>query len=196
MIWVPQRGMGYFPCDPTHAPYNEEYFAKYKSYEDTEVGRALNNFRVDFTNGCFGEGTVVVDVGIGSGTFVQSRPNTLGFDVNPAGVEWLKAQSLYSDPYDGCDYATFWDSLEHIPQPSSILQCIRKALIVSIPIFRNSEHAISSKHFRKDEHYWYFTREGLVNFMKAHNFEVKAHSCMESIIGREDIETFYFKRAN
>lgn len=193
LVWFPESGRGYYPCDPADAPYDVDYFQKYESYEGTEIGDALNDFRVSFANAAIGDAELV-DVGIGSGTFVKSRAKTYGFDINPAGIEWLRTRKLFRDPYYGCDYASFWDSLEHIKSPALILSQIKRGVIVSIPIFSSAEHAVSSKHFRKDEHYWYFTREGFIEYMHQNNFTIRAHSCMESILGREDIESFYFER--
>jgi hypothetical protein len=65
---------------------------------------------------------------------------------------------------------------------------------VSCPIYENSEHILRSKHFRKDEHCWYWTEQGLITFMRHYGFEVVESNRMESDIGREDIGTFVFKR--
>jgi hypothetical protein len=53
---------------------------------------------------------------------------------------------------------------------------------------------LRSKHFRPQEHIWYFTREGLVNAMKACGFSLVAESDFETELGREDIGTFAFRR--
>ena len=41
---------------------------------------------------------------------------------------------------------------------------------------------------------WYFTKDGLIDMFKAMGFKC-VHNChTESTIGREDIESFVFKR--
>jgi len=65
---------------------------------------------------------------------------------------------------------------------------------VSLPIFRDAHHARTSKHFRPDEHYWYWTRAGFIWFAERCGFSVIEHNTMESLAGREDIETFVLAR--
>lgn len=192
LIWFPERGYGYYPVTVGAAPYDEAYFEKYVGYENTEIGRRINEFRVGLARKhC----DCVIDVGIGSGTFVAAHGNALGYDINPAGVRWLKDRGVFADPYDGCDAVTCWDSLEHIPYPTELLSRVREKVIVSIPIFDNAEHVLKSKHFRKDEHFWYFTRQGFINFMAKAGFRVIEHSLMETLLGRDGIETFVFTRS-
>jgi hypothetical protein len=59
---------------------------------------------------------------------------------------------------------------------------------------RDAEHALRSKHFRPTEHYWYFSRDGLVFAMKGCGFALVAESNVETELGREDIGTFAFRR--
>jgi len=89
---------------------------------------------------------------------------------------------------------TLWDVLEHIPNYQLLLANVREWLFVSLPIFRDAEHVLRSKHFRPTEHCWYFTRDGLVYAMKQCGFELVAESTFETDLGREDIGTFAFQR--
>jgi hypothetical protein len=139
---------------------------------------------------------VAVDVGIGCGQFVESRDATFGYDINPAGVEWLRQRGRYLDPHEcAVDAACFWDSLEHIANPAAILDNVQRFAFVSLPIFRDLAHVKRSKHFRPDEHCWYFTTEGFCLFMLAHGWRVVECSDFESALGREDIRSFAFTRA-
>jgi methyltransferase family protein len=142
----------------------------------------------------------LVDVGIGSGAFVElrrSRRTTYGYDVNPAGIRWLKKRMLFIDPYlVAVDAVTLWDVLEHISDFRPLLANVRDWLFLSLPIFSDAEHALRSKHFRPDEHCWYFTRDGLVVAMKMCGFALVTESAVETDLGREDIGTFAFRRAN
>ncbi len=191
LIWLPECGMGWFPVpDNADCP---DYFDVYEKYGDSEMGRELTKKRVEFVDE-FHEGEVI-DIGIGCGQFVEAREDTLGFDVNERGVNWLKEKGLFVDPRSQTYEAmTFWDSLEHIKNPDSILNNITNWVFVSLPIFENAEHVLRSKHFKKDEHCWYWTRQGFINWMGRKGFELATHETFESDLGREDIQTFCFKR--
>lgn len=199
-VWLPEKGMGYFPVQAS--PYDEEYFEKYASYANTPMGLKLTEGRIKFVNNHYSGN--MVDVGIGCGSFVSSRPAfftgtfssfTYGFDINPAGVKWLKDRKLFFDPSkDKIEAASFWDSLEHIHDPDTILNNITTWAFVSMPIYRDADHVLKSKHFKKDEHCWYFTNEGLVAWMNSKGFECVEISHFESILGREDILSYAFKR--
>jgi Methyltransferase domain len=141
----------------------------------------------------------LVDVGIGCGAFIELRRErhrtTYGYDVNPAGLAWLEQRMLLVDPHlVSLDAITLWDVLEHIPDFQSLLANVREWLFVSVPIFADAEHALRSKHFRPEEHYWYFSRDGLVAVMTMCGFALVSESNVETELGREDIGTFAFRR--
>lgn len=189
--WLPERGMGYYPVQ--HQPYNQDYFDKYVGYAQTQTGRALTQARIDLVARHY-DGPLV-DVGIGCGQFVERRPFTQGYDVNPAGVEWLQQRGLFCHFYfSDCYAASFWDSLEHIPAPHLALDQVRQWAFVSIPIFDDAQHVLRSKHFRRDEHFWYFTEAGFLDWMADHGFECVESSRMECDLGREDIMSFALRR--
>lgn len=167
---------------------------------DTFVGRQLMHARVDFverhTDG------PLVDIGIGSGAFIIARNRfygrdtaTAGYDVNPVAREWLSNAGLLSDVESHRPYAiSLWDVLEHIPDFTPLLDRVQQYVFVSIPIFDNAEHVLRSKHFRKDEHCWYFTKGGLIQAMGYHGFELDEFNRDEETLGREDIGSFAFRR--
>ncbi len=137
----------------------------------------------------------LVDVGIGSGAFIEARDDTYGFDINPAGVAWLKKKCLWFNPYDRSFPAlSMWDVLEHIADFRPLLANVEEWLFLAVPLFEDAEHVLRSKHFRKDEHYWYWTRRGLVTMLGELGFDIVADSNMETHAGREDIGAFAFKR--
>ena len=193
LIWSPERAIGYYPVHGGPA-YDEAYFAKYQSYADTPMGRALTRSRVNFVAKHW-HGPVT-DIGIGSGQFVETRgETTTGFDVNPAGIAWLRGRGLFHDPYaEPVAAATFWDSFEHIADPAALLARVNHAVFLSLPVFDGPDHALRSKHFRPTEHYWYFTRAGLVRYMHEAGFHLAEHATFETSLGREDIESFAFRR--
>jgi hypothetical protein len=111
-------------------------------------------------------------------------------------MEWLEQRQLFIDPhmvpFQG---ASMWDVLEHIADFRSLLANIREWLFLAIPIFRDSSHALESRHYRPDEHFWYFTRDGLVGVLGSLGFQLVEENDEETKLGREDIMSFAFKRA-
>lgn len=179
-------------------PYDREYFERFSRQADTPIGRALMRARCEFVERYYGG--PLIDVGIGSGAFIEARNArgrvTYGYDVNPAGIQWLEDRRLFVDPYlIPFDAMTLWDVIEHIPDFRSLLRNVRKWLFISTPIFRSANHILRSKHFRRDEHFWYFTRRGLIGVMRTIGFDLIASSRFETRIGREDIGSFVFRRS-
>ena len=200
LLWSEDDGMGYFPVADYTAPYDESYFAKYRKMSATDIGVALNRFRADLVDEHLHPVAQILDVGIGDGAFLRTladrdRLEAKGFDINPAAVEYLKGRGQWGDLYGqkwAC--ATFWDSLEHIPDPFAAMNWITHSALVSIPVFKDLKHVLRSKHFRKDEHFWYFTPSGFRQFATRTGFEVIRETHREAELGREDIRTFVLRR--
>jgi len=197
LTWWPELGIGYYPVEAGHAPYDRDYFERFDRQAHTDLGRALMRARINFVEQHY-RGTLI-DVGVGSGAFIELRQDrrrpTYGYDVNPVGIEWLEDRKLFVDPHMVMfDAATLWDVLEHIPDFQSLIANVREWLFLSLPIFRDAEHALRSKHFRPEEHCWYFTRDGLVAAMGMCGFGLVTESNIETDLGREDIGTFAFRR--
>lgn len=191
LIWFPKFGIGYYPV--TESPYDENYWNKYLLMEETEIGQKLNNARIDLVNKyIFKE---LLDIGIGSGAFVKGIKKCYGFDINPHAVDWLKSKNRYLEPRP-IDAISFWDSIEHIHNPANVLKYALKYVFISTPIYDDKNHILKSKHFRPDEHCWYFTKEGLKNFMSNYGFACVEYTDIETRIGREDIGSFVFKRVS
>lgn len=188
--WLPELGIGWYPV--TSQPYDANYWVRYRAMDETPVGEKLTNARLALVD-AYWDGELV-DVGIGGGRFVSDR-HAYGYDINPHAVEWLKSENAWLNPYaQKVDAASFWDSLEHIHDPGPLLDNVRHYVFVSLPIFTNAAHILRSKHFRKDEHCWYFTRQGFERFMARFDFRLIHANKMEQA-WREDIETFVFERA-
>lgn len=192
--WFAEAGFGYFEC--TAGPYDEAYFRRYGELEDTPIGRALMSFRTSLVS-LHADAAPILDVGIGSGAFLKARWQfgDAGFDINPAGVAWLNDSGIFGDLYGRTwEVATFWDSLEHIRRPDLALAQVGDMAFVSIPVFTGPDHVLRSKHYRRDEHFFYWTRQGFINWAQAQGFDTIDVSATESAIGREDVETFVLKR--
>jgi hypothetical protein len=198
LSWFPEVGVGYYPVQAgPRAVYNEDYFARYQAQANTPIGRALMRSRVAFVER-HNQGTVC-DVGIGCGAFVDARRaarrTTYGYDVNPAGADWLEKRGLFVDPHVmKLPAITLWDVLEHIPDFRSLIAAVREHVFVSVPIFSGATHVLRSKHFRRDEHYWYFTNDGIVRVFDQLGFDCVETHTEETAIGREDIGSFAFQR--
>lgn len=193
LVWLPEKGMGRLRV--TEAPYDASYFGKYQGYAATEQGRQITAARVELVRRR--TKNHVIDIGIGCGDFITTRNGwTWGYDVNPAGIEWLQRWGLWRDPYkEPTDAITLWDTLEHIPNPSALLDNVRTWVFVSLPIVPgDGPPPLDWKHLRRDEHVWYWTQQGFVRWMDAHGFKCVEHSRMEETLGREDIGTFVFRR--
>jgi hypothetical protein len=190
--WLPERGIGWYPVE--ESPYDSAYWERYRRMDETEIGRKLTESRIHWVM-TFYRGPLC-DIGIGGGRFVAEYGAT-GFDVNQDAATWLRVRRAWRNPYEeAVDAVSFWDSLEHIHDPSPLLRNVRSWVFMSLPVFEGPEHVLRSKHFRKDEHCWYFTERGLVDFMREHGFELVGNSVMEQLAGREDIRSYAFHRVN
>lgn len=190
-------GYGFFPVStPPLEVYNSDYHRKYVGYMKTKLGHDLNVFRAAFTEK-FWSGELV-DVGSAAGHFMILRGlwRTKGCDINPDSADWLLRNGVYRGPFegDGVDALSFFDTLEHLEMPSLMLQKAKRFVFVSIPIFKGADHVLSSRHFRPDEHFWYFTEAGLISYMQHQGFSLVGISNGERLLGREDIGTFAFQR--
>lgn len=195
LVWVPEHGFGYYPVSAEDYPYDNAYFEKYVAYGNSLLGRRINVARIDLVNKHVGKAPLI-DIGIGCGRFVEARGEsiTFGFDISEPARQWLRDRDLFMHaPGDGMKVATFWDSFEHLPCPAEFVQD-RAVVFMSLPIFRDCNHVLTSKHYRKNEHYWYWTANGLVKWFERHGFECIDKSDMETQLGREDIGTFVFRR--
>lgn len=201
LVWLPERGMGYYPVHEADEPYRnggaQAYWDKYVGYARTPRGEAINEARVDLVRGwTLGP---VVDVGIGCGSFIEAMhaagATAYGCDVNPIAVTWLHHRGLWRSPWEGpVEAVSLWDVLEHLSDPAAMLANVRRFAFVSLPVFSSADDILNSKHFRPDEHRWYWSAEGLIRWMGAQGFECLEHDQRETRLGRESIDTFAFGR--
>lgn len=203
LVWLPEHGIGYLPVG--EQPYDAAYFAKYEGYAATAQGRAITAARAELVSRYMPNFVSltrrIIDVGIGCGSFLEAMHaqgfhDAGGYDINPAAVEWLADRSAFRDPYTTeTDALTFWDALEHIPDVALMLANARRFVFVSLPIVPGDGPPRSDwRHYRPSEHCFYFTRAGLIGWMRAQGFDCVEHCTPESLLEREDIETFVFRR--
>jgi hypothetical protein len=197
LVWLHEQGIGFL--NVTAAPYDANYFAKYEGYAATEQGRAITRARVELVLRHIDMNHSLCDVGIGCGDFLSALkwPMKYGFDINPAGEAWLRERDLLLNPWIcGVDALCFWDVLEHIPNVSQLLaDSDARFVFCSLPIVPGDGPPRTDwKHFRRDEHCWYFTRKGFIAWMAAQGFQCIECSAAETLLGRDDIESFAFRR--
>lgn len=192
LIWDDKKGFGFHTAPPIE--YDDAYFDYYLDLDHTDMAIELTKARVDLVkqNTDFRP----TDIGIGSGLFCAAM-NGAGYDVNPKAVKWLKDNNCFHDVYREPILAlSFWDSLEHIPDPKKLLSRVRPGgmVFVSIPIFDDYDDCLRSKHFKPGEHIWYFTKQGFIDWMVEQGYKLLEDNNRESIIGRESIHSFAFSR--
>lgn len=198
LIWFQQYEVGYVhPVVPYR--YGKEYFDKYIEMARLQASDKLLVIRENVVRDRVAGG--IVDVGAGACVFVEHMRragyrDTKGYDVNPWTVQVLMNSQLYRDPWDGPKpkAITLWDVLEHMECPEAIIDRAASWVFVSVPIFEDAHHARRSKHYRPDEHIWYFTESGLVEMFRRCGFSCEHRSHKEEDAGREGIGTYAFRR--
>lgn len=177
------------------ASYDADYFDKCAGYEGSEIAAAINAARIALVARHYAGR--VCDIGVGSGAFVASRPDTVGFDVNPRAVEWLRSRGLWAAPGNNFCAYTFWDVIEHLPTPVDYLGLVplQGLVFVSLPIFDDLRAIRTSRHYRPGEHLYYFTDQGFRNWMGLHGFALLETNTAETDAGRDSIRSYAFKRA-
>lgn len=185
----------------------KSYDGKYMSYcnekyKDKDFSDKINEFRTNLVKKHIGDTkNKLVDIGIGNGSFIEYYESetgkiALGYDIDDEAVDWLSKRNKLATKLQAYEIFTLWDVLEHMPDPSYFLGSLVSAevILISIPIFNHLGEIFESKHYRPDEHLWYFTEKGLVKFMADKKFSVVEISDGEEKIGREGIKTYVFKR--
>lgn len=197
IVWQPEP-------DPHN--YGPADWDECRTWATTDVAERTHDARVELvvSHGCAN----VLDVGVGSGQFVQwfDQPNTgracFGFDVNPIAVGWLKESGRLFDPFKNRriwgDGACCWGVLQHMHNPQEFLKLFvrRQFLFVSLPVYneQNIVQLEQSQHF-KNEHVLYFTPHGLSWYLAKHGFTLLQFDRRENKSGREGIGSFVFVKS-
>lgn len=190
--WDDERGYG-FDSTPPMSYSGNGYFSKYQDLDRTEMGVSLTQARRELVAAHY-LGYDIIDIGIGGGRFCIEH-GAYGYDVSNEALDWLKINGMYRDPYlHYSDALTFWDSLEHIPDPAKIVRTARRWVFVSMPIYMSKEHCLTSKHYKPGEHLHYWTDAGLVRWFAEQGFVCVTCNDIETQIGRDGILSYAFKR--
>lgn len=190
LLWNVDEKMGVNLTPPID--YSFPYWDEFRKRDASPMGKALTQARIDLVRAYTKD--LPVDIGIGGGRFVEEM-ECYGFDVNPEANEWLHSRGSFCDPYSVRPIAiTCWDSLEHIPNPSLLVNAVLDLVFVSLPIFSGPESTLKSKHYKPGEHIWYFTDEGITMWFERHGFSLVESNNIEELLGREGIGTYVFRR--
>lgn len=180
--------------------YGDNYLAKVDAYDGSAIGRAVNAGRCALLERHLPAGSSVFDIGAGSGAFLRDAVAAgfaaKGYEVINQAVDRLKQAGVWAeDPYQ-FDAVTLWDVIEHLEDPNLRLRQVRKDayLFVSVPIFEDLKKIRDSKHYRPGEHLYYWTEQGLIDWMALYGFRLLEQSLHEVAAGRESIGAFAFKR--
>lgn len=180
--------------------YSDAYWQKVSAYENGNIAMAVNRGRCELLAFHLAPAASVLDVGAGTGAFVRAANaagfRVSGYDVMPKAAERLRLEGVYDTDVESFDAVTMWDSLEHMQTPGDWLRRIVVGcfLFVSVPVFKSLSNIRGSKHYRPGEHLYYFTPEGLIDWLRRYGFKMIARSNHEIAAGRESIGAFAFKR--
>lgn len=179
--------------------YGMNYFETYVKLADTPISNELNRIRTALVEKHCDK--CILDIGIGSGEFIRkTKLKAYGYDINPYGIDWLTERNIFVNPYSAIPQdvqgITLWDTLEHIRNPQELFDNIRTGMFmfVSLPTFENVTLVKQSKHFKPNEHYYYFSVPGFIRFINDSGFDYLEHSDAETKAGREGITSFICRR--
>jgi SAM-dependent methyltransferase len=179
--------------------YGEEYFQKYASYAQTDLGYKINTFRKNYVE-IFSRKGEILDYGCGYGTCISSDSSGrwFGYDINPYVVSHLGSRFVDSSRVGLFNTVCFFDSLEHIQGFRDVLSVIKEGAIVviTIPCCSPWNPAVLKnwRHWRPGEHFLYSSSVGFVSYMGFSGFSLVDENKIESSIGRHDILTFCFEK--
>lgn len=182
------------------AKYDKTYLNKCLGYEGSDISNKINDGRIKAVAKYSGETHRCLDIGIGSGEFIKRRNKydriTFGTDVNRSAIDWLKEFKCLREDLTEFDCFTMWDVLEHVETPESYFKRMSKGsvLYVSIPIFESLNDIVESRHYRPNEHLYYFTHAGFVAYMNNWGFRILEVQDFETKAGRENIKTYICKK--
>jgi hypothetical protein len=174
--------------------YDAAYYAKCAANDSGPIADEINAARIGLVARWYSGR--LIDVGVGGGAFVRRRPDTFGWDVNPAAVEMLKREGKLATDIEHFGAVSMWDVIEHLPDPGFILDRVQlhSYLFVSLPIFESLDVIRTSRHYRPGEHLQYWTRDGFGLWAAQHGFAILECNAAETEAGRDGIVSFALKR--
>jgi hypothetical protein len=183
--------------------FNGTHFESYEREAQTSIGKGIMRFRIKTVKQLVSYrriSTHCLDVGIRSGHFLRELKRTSdiqgqGIDVNNWSIQWLHANGFVCTR-DKFEILTFWNTLDHLTEPWLLWRNYKPLFIaMTQTIFKNKEQIERHQHFKPQQHYWYFTRLGLLEFMERHGYGL-VNSCNTEDVkwGQDNKMTFTFMR--
>ena len=189
--------------------YGQRYWDQCLEYHNSPLAEELTRLRYELVSRHTVPGGAHVDVGVGSGRFLEAcrrrfAGGLYGVDVNPRAREWLAARGwlreheALAEPQPCRTSLSLWDVFEHLEAPEKFLAELAPEIdrvFLSLPVFRDFRGLQRHKHFKPGEHLSYWTHDGLVRFFTRHGFWCLESNDFETQAGRESIRSYAFARA-
>lgn len=166
---------------PDPSIYDRSYTIKYERYGRTELGKKIQIARIDMMlSQKYRKFVNILDFGCGVGSFIKSAKNIgieiEGFDINPYS-KYCDVTTLFKYQYD---IVTFWDSLEHIADPVTLILGLKPDYIFACtpcldslgPDYLNYRYITSWKHYMPHEHCHYFSAHSIASMFEAMGYRV------------------------
>jgi len=151
----------------------------------TKEPSALQSSRAELVN----KFTKLDVLDIGTKDFTLARENTKCFTTDEADLKWLVEAKVYRHPFKGATALTFWKTLHLIADPRLHLSGADEYVFISCPIYGDINEMV-----KVEGQFWYFTIQGLTNFMRPFGFQVQEINWLENIYKNDNVATFVFKR--
>jgi hypothetical protein len=129
----------------------------------------------------------ILDVGYGNGAFLKQCkkiiPNCYGSDITgyplPEGVKFV--ENWVKQP---THVITFFDVLEHLPDPYILKNVHANYIVISLPWFHNlsDDWFRDWKHRRLNEHLWFFNPASMTRFATSIDCEVIDITNIEDVV--------------
>jgi hypothetical protein len=198
LMLCPDLGVAFEAGLTVTVRYDQAYFDKCAAKEGTAIADKINAGRVALVARHHGD-RPLIDVGVGTGEFIRKRGgDTFGYDVNRVAEAWLKDSQQWAPPdrFPMCPAFSFWDVIEHLPDPDVYFRHIAPGAYVfaCLPILEDLRRIRESRHYRPGEHLWYFTKDGFVGWMAAKGFRCREVNSRETEAGRDSVLAFAFRR--
>ncbi len=174
--------------DPDPSIYDRSYEIKYSRYENTPIGREIQNLRCEVVRRHLKLGPEynLLDFGCGVGSFVKFMDtdhyiNVEGFDINPY-VKFCDISVLFKR----YNVVTFWDSLEHLRDPVKIIRGLNpEYLFICSPSTDDWDGDITQwRHYMPQEHCHYFNKLSLTVLLEDCGYKVLEVTYDESKLRR------------
>lgn len=202
------------PCGTVHQiqvgelrKYDLKYAEQYDRY--AENNERISWLRLGALKSMIGSEPInsLLDVGYGNGYFLkacaQAGIDCFGYDITGYPVPEAK---IINDPTVKVDVVTFYDSLEHMPDPAGFIRKLQtRHICISVPCAYNVESDDwfrNWKHRRPDEHLWHWNATSLTRYMCKLSFYPSCIGYPEDLIRKPEkpysrnILTMLFVNAN